>query len=105
AARLLILELLQESPYYVPAWQALIELAATDAERRKAIYQFWALEPENPEANRLLDKLKAGKLAPIDEKFGFSSRNYAPKAPKLNFWQRLRHWLPFLLLLISLPSY
>jgi hypothetical protein len=71
AARLLILELLHDSPNYAAAWEALIEVAETDAERRKAIYQFWALEPDNPEANQLLQKIKAGKLPPVDEQGGF----------------------------------
>jgi hypothetical protein len=105
AARLLILEILQDESHYAPAWSALIELAANDAERRKAIYQFWALEPENPEANRLLDKLKAGKLSPIDEKAGLSSRNYAPKMLKSSFWQRLRQWIPLVFLLLGLSSH
>jgi hypothetical protein len=104
-ARLLILDVLQEAPTDAHAWAALIELAANDAERRKAIYQFWALEPHNPEANRLLAKLKAGKLSPIDEQSGFSSRNYFPKAPHISFWQRLRQWIPCLLLLIAFPAY
>jgi hypothetical protein len=105
SARLLILELLQEAPRFTPAWEALIELAENDAERRKAIYQFWGLEPQNPEANQLLEKLKLGKLSPIDEKAGLSSRNYHPKAPKPPFWQRIRQWLPVLVLLLTLPNY
>lgn len=56
------------------AWYALTQLAGSDTERRKAIYQLWSLDPNHPEANYLLDKLKAGTLPPLGNQAGFSSR-------------------------------
>mgnify|MGYP000701453016 CR=1 FL=1 len=59
------------------AWSALVELAQSDLERRTAIYKMWGLRPDDPEANLLLDKLKAGSLPPLDDSDGnFSSRKY-----------------------------
>lgn len=50
------------------AWYALTQLTTSDAERRKAIYQLWAIDPNHPEANFMLDKLKAGTLPPLSNK-------------------------------------
>ena len=83
SARQVILEFLGDNPYHAQAWYALIQLAQSDSERRHAIYHFWALDPHNPEAITLLEQVKAGKMPPIDEQIGLSSRNYySSKAKK-----------------------
>lgn len=56
------------------AWYALVQVAENDAERRKAIYQLWSIDPNHPEANYLLDKLKAGTLPPIGTQTSLGSR-------------------------------
>jgi hypothetical protein len=81
-ARALVKQALQNDDRDTEAWYALIQLAENDMERRKAIYQLWSLDPNHPEANFLLDKLKAGTLAPLDGKAAFGSRKVqADKKP------------------------
>jgi len=73
-ARSLVKEALKNDNRDAEAWYALTQLAGSDAERRKAIYQLWAIDPNHPEANYLLDKLKAGTLPPLDSSPALGSR-------------------------------
>jgi tetratricopeptide (TPR) repeat protein len=68
AAREVVKEALKNNDRDPDTWYALTQVAESDAERRKAIYQLWAIDPHHPEANFMLDKLKAGTLPPLANK-------------------------------------
>lgn len=68
AARSLVKRAIDNNDRDPDAWYALTQLTTSDAERRKAIYQLWAIDPNHPEANFMLDKLKAGTLPPLSSK-------------------------------------
>jgi hypothetical protein len=74
AARSLVKQALGNNNRDPDVWYALAQLAASDTERRKAIYQLWAIDPNHPEANYLLDKLKAGTLPPLDSQPNLGTR-------------------------------
>lgn len=68
AAHSLVKQAIKNDDRDPDAWYALTQLTRSDRERRKAIYQLWAIDPHHPEANFMLDKLKAGTLPPLDSK-------------------------------------
>lgn len=80
AAHDIVLAIVETDKTHFDAWSALVELAQNDSERRNAIYKMWALRPDDPDANLLLAKLKAGSLPPLDDdEENFSSRKYKAK--------------------------
>lgn len=80
AAHDIVLAIVETDKTHFDAWSALVELAQNDRERRNAIYKIWALRPDDPDANLLLAKLKAGSLLPLDDaEENFSSRKYKSK--------------------------
>jgi len=66
AAREIVVALTERDKSNVEAWWARAQLANSDKERRFAVYQVLALEPEHTEANWVLDQLKSGKLDSLD---------------------------------------
>jgi hypothetical protein len=66
AAREIVVTLTERDKSNVDAWWARVQLANSDKERRFAVYQVLALEPEHTEANWVLDQLKSGKLDSLD---------------------------------------
>lgn len=66
AAREIVVALTERDKTNVDAWWARVQLANSNKERRFAVYQVLALEPDHTEANWVLDQLKADKLPSLD---------------------------------------
>lgn len=65
-AREIVVELTEQDKSNVDAWWARAQLANSDKERRFAVYQVLALEPEHTEANWVLGQMRSNKLDSLD---------------------------------------
>jgi len=65
-AREIVVAITERDKSNVDAWWARVQLANSNKERRMAVYQVLALDPEHTEANWVLDQLKTNKLPSLD---------------------------------------
>ena len=101
-ARSLVKQAIRNDRHDAVAWWALTQLASSDAERRHALDEVLALEPENPHALHMRDQLAAGTLSHIDQT-GSSRPNVKPYATfnaKIGYVEPKDYLVPALVTLV-----